>query len=71
MSSRYRLLSARINGFRQHAKVRGWRAKRRAELIVVQQDTAEVRMAMRGLKAIVDELSRQHDRYMLWTRRGG
>lgn len=71
MSSRYRLLSARIKGFRQHAKVRGWRRKREAEMIVVQFDTAEVRMAMRGLKAIVDELSRQHDRYMLWTRRGG
>lgn len=71
MSSRYRLLDARLKGFRQYAKVRGWRRKHYAEMIVFKQETAEVRKAWRELKAIVDELSRQHDRYMLWTRRGG
>lgn len=60
MSSHYRLLRARIKGFRQHAKVRGWRAKRRDELIVVQQDTAEVRQAVRELRTLVASLAKSY-----------
>lgn len=60
MSSRYRLLSARLKGFRQHAKVRGWRRKHYAEMIVFKQETAEVRKAWRELKAMVESLAKSY-----------
>lgn len=60
MSSRYRLLDARLKGFRQYAKVRGWRAKRRAELIVVQFDTPEIRQAVRELGKLVASMAKSY-----------